>query len=414
MKLSVSSSVSRFAYQRLSRHFFGSASSLKLKAPDSLYRKISPLGDPRVSVVPVLDQWVREGQTVDKYQLRRIIKEFSKYKRYKHALEISEWMSNKMYVPVSTGDVVSRLNLISRVRGIEKAENYFNNIPQKLKDFRVYTALLNCYANENHVEKAESDTAALQYVDESLLSMGNWQKMDILMHEMEEKGIRCDSFTFAIRLTAYAAVSDCKGIDDMVMRMESDPDIVVDGASYAVAADGYLKAGQNDKAFEMLKRLEGLVTKTKRRTFTFHFLLKLYADADKKDEVYRIWDLYKENCRICNKGYMSMMGSLLKFNDIEGIEKLFREWEMKGLSYDFRIPNFLIDAYCRNRLLEKAEALIYKGINKGGKPLDTTWYLLAGGYLEDNQFPKAVEALKNAIAAHLPGSYLRPDILSAC
>lgn len=46
------------------------------------------MGDPNVSVVPVLDQWIREGNTVDKSRLRYIINELRFYKRFKHALEV--------------------------------------------------------------------------------------------------------------------------------------------------------------------------------------------------------------------------------------------------------------------------------------------------------------------------------------
>lgn len=71
-----------FPPQKLLGHFFSS------NARDSLYRRISPLGDPNVSVVPVLDQWVQEGRPVQKVELQNIIKELVIYKRFKHALEV--------------------------------------------------------------------------------------------------------------------------------------------------------------------------------------------------------------------------------------------------------------------------------------------------------------------------------------
>ncbi|XP_019057943.1 PREDICTED: pentatricopeptide repeat-containing protein At4g21705, mitochondrial-like [Tarenaya hassleriana] len=52
-----------------------------------LYKRISPLGDPKFSIVPVLDEWVREGNSVNKQQLRQLIKELTKYSRFGHALE---------------------------------------------------------------------------------------------------------------------------------------------------------------------------------------------------------------------------------------------------------------------------------------------------------------------------------------
>ncbi|KAA8519810.1 hypothetical protein F0562_014100 [Nyssa sinensis] len=416
-------------YQKVLRHFFASTStrtSSSIGGPGSLYRRISPLGDPRVSVVPVLDQWVREGRTVGKEELQLIIKELKVYRRFKHALEVSQWMTDQRYIPLSTSDIVTRINLISKVHGLEQVENYFNNIPQQLKGSEIYTALLNCYANDRSVEKAEAIMQKLRDMDwaRTPLSynilmnlqyrLGNWEKLDTLMHEMEEKGIYCDSYTFTIRLSAYAAASDSEGIDKIVTRMESSTRIVLDCNVYAIAADGYLKVGLLDKALAMLDKLEGLIPTSTRRNVAFGFLLRLYAEIGKKDKLYRIWNLYKKKERIYNKGFISMMISLLKFNDIEGAEKIFKEWESRGLSYDFRIPNFLIDAYCRNGLLGKAEALLDRGIAKGGNPSVNTWYYLAGGYIEDVQIPKAVEALKKAVLVCPPNWKPSKDTLSAC
>ncbi|KAH7841326.1 hypothetical protein Vadar_028445 [Vaccinium darrowii] len=63
--------------------------SFPAKSGDSLYRRISPLGSPTVSIVLVLDQWVVEGRSIKKEQLQNIIKELRRYSRFKHALEVS-------------------------------------------------------------------------------------------------------------------------------------------------------------------------------------------------------------------------------------------------------------------------------------------------------------------------------------
>lgn len=53
-----------------------------------LYKRISPLGDPKISIVPVLDEWRGEGNYTSKEELRGMIKELTKYKRFVHALEV--------------------------------------------------------------------------------------------------------------------------------------------------------------------------------------------------------------------------------------------------------------------------------------------------------------------------------------
>ncbi|KAK3009419.1 hypothetical protein RJ639_014128 [Escallonia herrerae] len=386
--------------------------------PDSLYRRISAVGAPTDSVVPILDQWNQEGKNVEKIELQAMIRKFIFY------LEISEWTTDKRYISLTPGDIATRMHWMTRVHGIEELENYFKNIPQQLKDLDVYIALLNCYALVRSAEKAENAMQKLRDMGyrkplayNVLMNLyyqaGSWDKMDCLMQEMDEKGIYFDVYTLTLRLSAYSAASDREGIDKILKRMESDPRIVMDCDAYAAASNGYLKLGLVEKALEITKKLEGLIPTSKKRTFTLDCLLRLYAWTGKKDELYRIWELYKKE-KIFNKGYISMLSALNILDDIEGAEMIFEEWELRGLSYDFRIPNFLIAAYCRHGHLGKAEALVDKWVVKGVDPLSSTWFTLAGGYIADNQVPKAVEALKKAICVCPPNWKPRMNTMVAC
>jgi pentatricopeptide repeat protein len=117
-------------------------------------------------------------------------------------------------------------------------------------------------------------------------------------------------------------------------------------------------------------------------------------------------------------GYLqniSIITSLLKLDDFENAEKIFEEWEFQNHScYDIHIPNFLIDAYSRKGLVEKAETLIDRAISKGGEPNAKTWYHLATGYLQNGQTLKAVEAMKKAVV--VSGRMWKPsnEILANC
>ncbi|KAL6988673.1 hypothetical protein U1Q18_014429 [Sarracenia purpurea var. burkii] len=290
----------------------------------------------------------------------------------------------------------------------------------------VYGILLNCFAQEKDMEKAE---AIMQKMREAGLArtilsynvmlnlyrlLKKHDKLDALIHEIEEKCIKYDKFTFGILLTTYANIFDIESMDRILQRMESEPKVVLDWNAYSIAANGFINAGLTEKALAMLRKSESLILTSKRRSIGFDFLMTQYATIGMKEEVLRLWEVHKKTEKIYNKSYISMITSLLKFDDIDGAEKIFEEWESSELFYDFRVPNFLIGAYCRKGLVEKAEAFINRAIMKGGKPLPHTWYFLAAGYVNVSQLPKAVEAMKLAVSAFDPGWKPSQPILAAC
>ncbi|XP_065855311.1 pentatricopeptide repeat-containing protein At2g20710, mitochondrial-like [Euphorbia lathyris] len=401
---------------------FSSASSPQI---DSLQRRISTAGDPSVSMISVIDQWLEEGKKVKMSELRKFIKLLRKYRRCKQALQISEWMTGQGGFRLSGSDVAVQLDLIVKVHGLEKAEAYFNTISESSRDYQVYGALLNCYAYANQLEKAETimqnlkdmgflKTALPYNVMLGLYSrMGRYEKMDALMQEMEEKGIECDTFTFNIRLQAYVACSDFDGMEKLLTKMEADPHIKIGFHSYLVAGNGYLLSGLTDKSLKLLRKSEQLIS-DKSRKFAYECLLTSYAAAGSKAEVYRVWNLYKQMGKFFNAGYISMIGSLVKLDDLDSAEKIWEEWDSGMELFDIRIPNLMISAYSRKGDWEKAEAYVKKIIEKGEEPNVISWDHLAAGYLRGGQITKGVESIKKAISTCKPGRTPRLHTLATC
>ncbi|KAL8095051.1 pentatricopeptide repeat-containing protein At2g20710, mitochondrial-like [Apium graveolens] len=340
---------------------------------------------------------------------------------------VSQWMSDKRYFQLSRGDVAVRLDLISRFKGIDQAVIYFNDIPKQMKCAQVYGSLLNCYVEEKSMEKAEDlmqkmrDLGFLRYTlsYNNMLSLycktGNYDKLKPLLHEMKEKGIVWDKFTYSILLASYSASCSIEDIDVIFQKMESEPEYRLDWDSYTSAADAYKNVGCVDKASMMLKKAEGLIQTSKRKSLGYEFLITHYSAMGNKAEVLRLWEVYKKHGKIYNTGYKSMITSLLKLDDKIGAENVFEEWEDSQLSYDFRIPNSLISYYCKKGLMGKAEALVERAEQRNKKPIPCTWYFLATGYIGCDQPQKAVEAMKRGIAECRQGWQLpSKDILVAC
>ncbi|GAB2229774.1 hypothetical protein Droror1_Dr00014029 [Drosera rotundifolia] len=82
--------------QNLSRIYttlsFSSSSSASSSAAaagyDSLYQRLSRAGNPRISMVPVLERWLQEGRSVNQDELRFLVTRLRKFRRYTHALQV--------------------------------------------------------------------------------------------------------------------------------------------------------------------------------------------------------------------------------------------------------------------------------------------------------------------------------------
>ncbi|KAH7842730.1 hypothetical protein Vadar_008510 [Vaccinium darrowii] len=94
----------------------------------------------------------------------------------------------------------------------------------------------------------------------------------------------------------------------------------------------------------------------------------MYASIGKKNEVYRIWGLFKNSGRIYNMSYLCMMRSLVKLDDLDGAEKIWEEWEAVKECFDSRIPSLFVSAYCKKGLLGNAESIVNRLMESGVDP----------------------------------------------
>ncbi|CDP14776.1 unnamed protein product [Coffea canephora] len=416
---------SHYNWNEASGFFSFSTKTSVSPSPNTLFKRILPAGDPQVSIVPILDQWVREGRPVHRSELKTIFKILRKNRRYTHALQACLLGYARKISNLSPEDVAVRLDLISKVHGLQEAENYFFNVPDSLKTFKVYGSLLNCYAKKKLVEQAEAimrvmgrfgcSTKLSYCIMLNLYSkLGKREKLEKLVRQMEQEGITFDKPAYCILLNAYALNSDIEAMEKLLKKMEDDLLVNVNWNACVTAAKGYLGANLQDKASDMLKKAEKLI-RGSNRGLAYQILLSMYASLGDKDEVTRIWHLYKKRGNMTNNGYFHMISSLIWLEDIDEAEKIFQEWESVNTSYDFRIPNTLINAYTKKGLLQRAEEFINRAINCGRKIPASTWDYLATGYYKDNQMEKAVDAMKNAIFSWKGTSWtLNRTTLTSC
>lgn len=340
------------------------------------------------------------------------------------SLQIAEWMSRSMKdFAVTPGHIAIQLDLTSKVRGLEEAEKFFDSLEDVFKGPTVYSALLNCYASAESLEKAEATMEKLRnfnytstLVYNTMLSlysrMGMQEKLASLMREMESKGIDYDEVTYIILLNWYAD-SDVERMEKLLSKMETDPMASATYRGYATAAKGYIKAGALEKASASLKKAEHLI-RGRERGFAYASLLSLYAKMHNREDVYRLWSVMQNYGYLHYGSYNYMLAALEKLDDLDRAKKIVEEVMEKKADFDIRIPNILIGAYCKKGDIEEAESLLKKVVEKGKEPCGVTWGHMALGYYMCGNIEKAMETTKKALTGSSP--VWRPDfaIIAAC
>ncbi|XP_068635015.1 pentatricopeptide repeat-containing protein At1g02150 [Aristolochia californica] len=374
----------------------------------SLYRKITMEGSPSLGCSLILNLWEEEQGKIYKWTLCRIVRELRKFHCYKQALEVYEWMTERRErFRLNSSDIAIQLDLISKAHDVSATEEFFHKLPEASKDMRTYGALLNAYVRANMREKAETTLEKMKNAGFAMhalscnvmmtlyMNLREYEKALSIVSEMIENDIRLDVYTYNIWITTCAELRNAEEMEQVLEKMKSDGNVIPNWTTFSTLASMYIKFGLFEKAEQCLKDLE--LRMTGRDRFPYHYLISLYSSIGKKEELYRIWNSYKTSFpRILNLGYFTMISSLVKVRDIEGAEAIYEEWLSVKSRYDPRIGNILLRWYIRQGLMEKAEKFLVQIKEIGGKPNQTTWELLAEGYISKDEITKALSCMQEA------------------
>lgn len=324
-------------------------------------------------------------------------------------MQVYDWMNNRAErFRISTSDAAIQLDLIAKVRGISTAEEYFLRLADKLKDRRTYGALLNAYVHSKMKEKAESmlDTMRSKgYATHSLpfnvmmtlyMNLKEYDKVDMIVSEMMEKKIQLDIYSYNIWLSSCGSQGSAEKMEEVFEQMVKDNSIIPNWTTFSTLATMYIKMDLFEKAEECLRKVESRIRGRDR--IPYHYLLSLYGNIGKKEEVYRVWNTYKSVFpSIPNLGYHAIISSLVRIGDIEGAEKLYEEWLSVKSSYDARIGNLLLGWYVKKiGNTDKAQDFFNHMLEVGGKPNSSTWEVLAEGHIGDKRISEALSCFKEA------------------
>ncbi|KAJ0968281.1 hypothetical protein J5N97_025198 [Dioscorea zingiberensis] len=374
----------------------------------SLYRRIAMMEDPDAGTMGVLQRWDAEERTLSKWELCRVARELRKFKKFKLALEVYEWMTAQgTRFTFTSSDVAIQLDLIGKVHGISHAEEYFSQLPEVWKDKRTFCSLVNAYGKAMMKEKAEAvvdimkekgfatDALVFNVMMTLYMNVGEHEKVDSVIQEMKERNVPFDVYSYNIWITNCAAMENVEEMEWVFKQMTLDTSINANWTTYTTLASMFIKLGENEKALHYLKDAE--IRITGRDRLSFNHLLGLYAAVEKKEDVYRVWSRYKSSFpNILNLGYLAMLSALIRLEDIEGAQNIFDEWLSTASHTDPRICNLLMGWYARQGLTLKAKDLLNRLVEKGGNPKPITWEILAEGYLIEKQILEALSCLQKA------------------
>lgn len=244
-----------------------------------------------------------------------------------------------------------------------------------------YLPLLRGYVRDRDTSKAETFMVKLYELGlvvsphpynemmKLYLATCEYRKVPLVIQQMKCNKVPCDVLSYNLWMNACGEgqgymIAD---VESVFRVMQNDKNVEVGWSSLATLANVYMKAGQSDKAILVLKIAEKKLSTCNR--LGYFFLITLYASLNEKEGVLRLWKASKAvGGRISCANYICILTCLVKLRDIVQAERIFIEWESNCHRYDIRVSNVLLGAYVRNGLLEEAESLHLRTLQRGGCP----------------------------------------------
>ncbi|KAF9663393.1 hypothetical protein SADUNF_Sadunf17G0045200 [Salix dunnii] len=361
---------------------------------DDLKGRIFRLRLPKRSVTNVIDKWIREGNAVSASQLRHISKELRKSQRFKHALErqhncwvdialklknlcltvsceiqISEWMVTHEEFELSDTDHASRIDLMTKVFGVDAAERYFDGLPLAAKTTETYTALLHSYAAAKLIERAEEfykrikgsnlSFTVLMYNEMMTLyiSVGQLEKVSQVVEELKHQKVAPDIFTYNLWISSCAAALNIDQVRRILDEMSQDSGVNDDWMRYIKIANIYVTAGLLVNAeSSTVAVVEAEKKITQREWITYDFLVILYAGLGKKDKLDQIWKSLRMTNQIMTcRNYVCILSSYLILGHLKEVGEIVDQWKQSTTTdFDISACNRLLDVISRSGLTEIA------------------------------------------------------------
>ncbi|CAN8298844.1 unnamed protein product [Cochlearia groenlandica] len=342
--------------------------SLESEEKDDLRSRIFRLRLPKRSATTVLENWVGEGNRINVNELREISRELRRSRRYKHALEVTEWMVQHEESNISDADYASRIDLISKVFGIDAAERYFEGLNLSSKTTETYTSLLHAYAASKQTQQAEAlfkriieadslSFGAITYNEMMTLymSVGQVEKVPAVIDVLKGKKVSPDIFTYNLWLSSCAATFNIDELRKILEEMRHDANPNEGWTRYIDLTNIYITSSRLTNA-ESGAPVESEKTISQREWVTYDFLMILHTGLGNKDMIDQIWkSLRNTNQKLSSRSYICVLSSYVMLGHLKEAGGVIDQWkESKTTEFDASACSRILDAFRDIGLEEKS------------------------------------------------------------
>ncbi|EYU18619.1 hypothetical protein ABFS82_10G153300 [Erythranthe guttata] len=379
----------------------GGKSSARTRADSEMTKAI--LAAPASSVNTVLNKWVKEGNEVTQLEVSLTMLHLRRRRMFVKALQLLEWLQSTKKLQFLESHYASRLDLIAKLRGIAKAEEYLKQIPDSFRDELVYRTLLANCVTANNVKKSEElfnkmkdlkfHTSCFSCNQLLLLYKKTDKKKiaDVLLL-MEKENIKPSLFTYQVLIDVKGQSKDIKGMEQIVETMKSEG-LEPSTQIQASLARHYAWAGLKDKAESVLIEMEG--GDISKNRWICQWLIPIYATLGKADEVERIWKVCEPNSRFVEA--MAAIGAWGHLGNIEKAEAAFDKIVEKIKKPSSKHFNALLKVYTNHKMLDKGKDLVKRMVESGCTFEPLTWDAIVKLYVASDEVVKASSILEKAV-----------------
>lgn len=281
------------------------------------------------------------------------------------SFQISEWMVSHEEFELSDSDYAVRIDLMTKVFGVDAAERYFEGLPPTAKTSETYTALLHSYAGVKLIENAEDlyerakeanlSLSAVTYNEIMTLymSVGQVEKVPSVIEELKRQNVAPDLFTYNLWISSCAATMDIDKVRTILDEMTRNSGSNECWVRYANLANIYITSGNlmNAESNSLVENEKGI---THREWVTYDFLIILYTGLGDKDKVDQIWkSLRMTKQKMTSRNYVCILSSYLILGHSREAGEVVDQWKQSASTeFDISTCNRLLKVFSDAGLME--------------------------------------------------------------